>query len=726
MVIANKKGYKIVYWIFSLFLFAYPVSPLFAQKDTVKILLGKLPSAKEDTNKVNILNTLSEKLGEISKDDSSLMFALKAEDLAKNLGYKKGIAHSYRNEGSIYEDRGDYPKALELYLTALGLDQEAEYKSGISSDLGYTGNIYYEQGNYPKALEYYLKALKIDQELGDKEGIAIDMGNIGAIYRTQGNYLEALDYDIKALSIMQKLKDKEGMARILGNIGNIYTEEGNYNKALEYDSRAMTIYQETGNKSGIAINLGNLGNIYFGLHDYPKALEYNLKALELDRALGNKHGIASNLCNIGDNYIKQTNYKQAKNYLDSALSLAKTLGDNEVMRTVYGSRTGLDSVLRDYKTGWEDYGHYIAYRDSLINEAKTKKFVQATMNSEFEKKQAGLKAEQDKKDALAEQERKKQILIRDTFMAGFVLMLALAFFIFRGYRQKQKANEIISRQKEEVENQKALVEDQKKIVEEKNKDIIDSINYAQRIQKALLKEEERVSMHLPDHFILFKPKDIVSGDFYWSLEKEQYFYMAAVDCTGHGVPGGFMSMLGIAFLNEITSGIAALTPAEILNQLRDKILKELGQTGGEEESQDGMDISLMRMDLKTREIQWSGANNPLWILKPSSNGSSKQSPLTEIPPDKQPIGYYPLMNPFTNHVIKDEKDSIIYLFSDGYADQFGGPNGKKFMYKQLQQLLIGIYDRPLTEQKKTLEQKFMEWKGNKFQIDDVLIMGIRV
>jgi serine phosphatase RsbU (regulator of sigma subunit) len=275
-----------------------------------------------------------------------------------------------------------------------------------------------------------------------------------------------------------------------------------------------------------------------------------------------------------------------------------------------------------------------------------------------------------------------------------------------------------------VENQKALVEDQKKIVEEKNKDIIDSINYAQRIQKALLKEEERVSMHLPDHFILFKPKDIVSGDFYWSLEKEQYFYMAAVDCTGHGVPGGFMSMLGIAFLNEITSGTVALTPAEILNQLRDKILKELGQTGGEEESQDGMDISLMRMDLKTREIQWSGANNPLWLIK--TNGNSKQSPLMEIPPDKQPIGYYPLMKPFTNHIIKDEKDSLIYLFSDGYADQFGGPNGKKFKYKQLQDVLLGIYDRPLTEQKKILEQKFNEWKGNMYQIDDVLIMGIRV
>ena len=189
-------------------------------------------------------------------------------------------------------------------------------------------------------------------------------------------------------------------------------------------------------------------------------------------------------------------------------------------------------------------------------------------------------------------------------------------------------------------------------MEEKNKDITDSINYAIRIQRALLKEEEYVSKHLPEHFILFKPKDIVSGDFYWGIEKEEYFYMAAVDCTGHGVPGGFMSMLGLAFLNELTAGSAILTPAEILDKLRDKILKEFKQTGTESETKDGMDISLMRMNLKTREIEWSGANNPLYITNDE---------LKEIPPDKQPIGYYPLMKPFTNHIINAEKGSVLYL-----------------------------------------------------------------
>ncbi len=270
----------------------------------------------------------------------------------------------------------------------------------------------------------------------------------------------------------------------------------------------------------------------------------------------------------------------------------------------------------------------------------------------------------------------------------------------------------------ENSTQEKSLEERNKIVEEKNKDILDSINYAKRIQTALLKEEERVSMHLPDHFILFKPKDIVSGDFYWALEKEGYLYIAAVDCTGHGVPGGFMSMLGVAFLNEITADTKLLTPAEILDRLRGKILKELGQTGEANESKDGMDISLLRVNLETRETQWSGANNPLWYLM--------KGEMKEVTADKQPIGHFPVMKPFTNHTIVPEKDSIIYLFSDGYADQFGGIKGKKFKYKQLQEKLLAISHQPLAEQKLILDETLKNWKGNLEQVDDVLIIGIKV
>ena len=229
----------------------------------------------------------------------------------------------------------------------------------------------------------------------------------------------------------------------------------------------------------------------------------------------------------------------------------------------------------------------------MFNIDKRNALTRKDLNYQFEKKEAAEKAEEDKKEA-------RQIVIRNALITGFALMLLFSFLPIPGIPAETKS--------QHYHNQT------EKVVEEKNKDITDSINYAKRIQRALLKEEEYVSKHLPDHFILFKPKDIVSGDFYWAIEKEEYFYFAAVDCTGHGVPGGFMSMLGLAFLNEITKGPAILTPAEILDELRNKILKEFKQKEGEDQTKDGMDISLMRMNLKTKEIQWSGANNPLYVI----------------------------------------------------------------------------------------------------------------
>jgi serine phosphatase RsbU (regulator of sigma subunit) len=318
--------------------------------------------------------------------------------------------------------------------------------------------------------------------------------------------------------------------------------------------------------------------------------------------------------------------------------------------------------------------------------------------------EAAKQNEQNYKDTLQDELSAKHKVIFGFILAILILGGACAYTIYRITQYSRRKNELIFKQKAFVEG--------------KQKEVIDSINYAKRIQKALLKEEERVTMHLPDHFILFMPKDIVSGDFYWALEKEEYFYITAADCTGHGIPGGFMSMLGIAFLNEITSGPEPFTPSVILNKLRDKILKEFGRTGSINENQDGMDISLLRMNLKTRKIQWSGANNPLWYIN--------KGKFNEILPNKQPVGYYPIMKLFTNHILEVEKDTMFYLFSDGYADQFGGAKGKKFKAAQMKEVLLSIYQKPMDEQKKILRETFKKWKGKLEQVDDILVIGIKV
>lgn len=284
--------------------------------------------------------------------------------------------------------------------------------------------------------------------------------------------------------------------------------------------------------------------------------------------------------------------------------------------------------------------------------------------------------------------------------------------------EKKKVDEKVKKlwsQSTAIHKEKERINEIKIEIERKHKEITDSINYAKRIQVAILKDTDYVSPHLPEHFVLFKPRDVVSGDFYWTHEKENDWYVAAIDCTGHGVPGAFLTMLGSAFLNEICSVADLLTPAEVLNRLRDKIIKELS---GQGEIKDGMDLSLCKINLKTKEMQWAGANNPLWYIQ---NGEMK-----DITADKQPIGIYEIMKPFTNHTIQLAKGDSVYLFTDGYADQFGGPKEKKFKYKPLQESLKEMSPLSMAEQKEKLNETFENWKGKLEQTDDVCVVGIRV
>jgi phosphoserine phosphatase RsbU/P len=261
------------------------------------------------------------------------------------------------------------------------------------------------------------------------------------------------------------------------------------------------------------------------------------------------------------------------------------------------------------------------------------------------------------------------------------------------------------------------IEEQRHVLEEKNHEITDSINYAQKIQSALIPSEEEFVSYFKEAFVLLKPKDIVSGDFYWATKKQEKIYFAVADCTGHGVPGGFMTMLGISFLDEIINEKNISEPNEVLNILRDRIVHTLKQTGTAGESKDGMDIVVCCLDKNTNTLRFAGANNSIYIV------SNKQ--INEYKSDKQPCGFHHNPTPFKQFEIKLQSGDCIYAFSDGYADQFGGEKGKKFKYKQLEQLLLN----PATDfkaQKKLLADSFGKWKGDLEQVDDILLAGVRV
>jgi serine phosphatase RsbU (regulator of sigma subunit) len=277
----------------------------------------------------------------------------------------------------------------------------------------------------------------------------------------------------------------------------------------------------------------------------------------------------------------------------------------------------------------------------------------------------------------------------------------------------------IESQKEEIETQRDLAETQRDEISARKKELIDSINYASQIQSALLPKSESFREIFSDYFILNKPRDIVSGDFYWLSVKGNNTVVAVADCTGHGVPGAFMSILGVEFLNEIVNQLGIIRPNSILNNMKDRIIKATGQSGKAGETGDGMDISLITIDQKKLLLQYSGAFNPLFIIR--------NNQLIELKADKMSLGFFgDQSEPFTNHEISITNNDSIYLFSDGYKDQFGWRSNKKYYLKNFRELLLSVQNIPMKAQKLLLENNLKNWMGDMEQIDDILVVGLRI
>lgn len=291
-------------------------------------------------------------------------------------------------------------------------------------------------------------------------------------------------------------------------------------------------------------------------------------------------------------------------------------------------------------------------------------------------------------------------LIQPVFLGIVFLLLFLSIFYFKSINHHFQ--DMLNLKNEEIQL--------------KNKEIIDSINYAKRIQDAILPPISLVKQYLPDSFILYKPKDIVAGDFYWIEQVNDLILFAVADCTGHGVPGALVSIVCNNALNRTVREFRLTQPGEILDKTRFLVMEQFEKS--EKDVKDGMDIALCSLNTSTGELRYAGANNPLWIIKNNS--------LEEIKPDKQPIGRYAEEKPFLSHVLHLQKDDTLYLFSDGFADQFGGEKGKKYKYKPLKNLLLTIHTKPLEEQRTLIDNEFLSWKKNLEQVDDVCVMGVRM
>jgi len=460
-----------------------------AQQNKIDSLLTLLKTDKEDTNKLKHLSNICDTYNLAGEYDSVLIYGKQSLELAKSIGLKEGIANCYKNMGVVYANHSNYSEALKNHSAALKIREEMLDKKGMASSYNSLGVVYMNQGNLPEALKMYFTALKIYEEITNREGIASSYGNIGNVYGQQGNYTEALKSFSAALKIYEEVKNKKGIAYIYTNIGTIYFSQNNYPKALKNYSASLHINQEIGDRSGISDSYIGIGIVYMNQGNYPAATDMYLASLKIKEEIADKEGISTCYINLGELYVKTNKPKEAQNYLDKALQLCQEIGSKDGMKYCYSYKIILDSITGNYKAAFEHHKLYIIYGDSLNNEETQKKSLQASMQYEFDKKEIAVKAAQELRDKLQEEETKKQKLFLG--LVSFILILVGVFAVFMCNRFR-----ITQRQKIIIETQKKQADKAYEQLHEKNKEVMDSIRYAKRIQTALITSEKYITNSL--------------------------------------------------------------------------------------------------------------------------------------------------------------------------------------------------------------------------------------
>ncbi len=626
--------------------------------------------------------------------------------------------HNLIRDKFLFSNPDSAAKLAALQFSFAEKVESIRWMAEAKNTLGISQHI---QGNYFEAIDHYNASAQYAQRINNKRSISGTLNNLGIIYQDQGDYDKALEYYEKSLAIKKEIQNKNGIANSLGNIGAIYTLKGDYKKALDLFREGLAIQNELKNKTGIAGFKNNIGKTYLQLKEYDTALIHLEESLRIREEINDRKGIASTLKNISQVYQERGQFDQAVKYAKKALKIAQSTGvmleENESAYVLYQTY----KELGDYKNALQMHELYLKTMDSIRSDKTQNKIIQQDFRLRYEKKvledsvknaekqkvQEALYAAKDaenKQNELMSQKKSQQIY----YLIGILCMAVIfGIFIYNRFR-------VTSKQKSLIVKQKKQVDDAYNELEIKNEEILDSITYARRIQTAMLPSDEYLSKNLPNSFVLYKPKDIVAGDFYWVDVKDNRTIFAVADCTGHGVPGALVSVVCNNGLKRAINEYQLSDTAEILDKTREIVIKEFEYSG--EPMQDGMDIALCK--ITGNKLQFSGANNPIWIVRDQE--------LIELKPDKQPIGRYYTSQPFTSSTFELQKDDIIYASTDGFADQFGGEHNKKLKVKSLKEFILSISGEALEEQSTKLNEMFEQWRGNYEQVDDVCIMAVQI
>jgi serine phosphatase RsbU (regulator of sigma subunit) len=569
--------------------------------------------------------------------------------------------------------------------------------------------VYYLKGNHLASYNMHSKSMQLFEEAGDERRKANVMATL-AYESKKRNLKSSIEMMANAIRILKKLNAKSDLTSALDNYGVLFEINGDLDSAMFFYNEALRLKIALNDSVGIPYSLNNIAGVYFIKKEFSEGLSHINRSTEIRNKLRDYIGMAWNEYTLGELYVSLDNQNEAREHFKKSYDLAKRASYPDLqsrnakqLSSVFANRNRFDSAYFYFNT-------FFTLHDSIYNEQTQKQLLEMEALYETEKKSSQIVALAGKNAVIEKEiEKKRNSQLFLIFILGICMIGG--GIIFRAYRQKNEANKIISSQKKEVERHKTLIE-------EKQKETIDSINYARRIQYALLANNQLLERNLNEYFILFKPKDIVSGDFYWATEHNNRFYLAVCDSTGHGVPGAFMSILNIGFLSEAIKEKEICEPNEIFNYVRSRLIDSISQ----EEQQDGMDGILVCYDKTTKRISYAAANNAPVLVKKDHMTLE----LIELGKNKMPIGKGERSDPYTLFSFESNPGDMLYLYTDGFADQFGGPKGKKFKYKSLNDLLLSLNQLPLVDQQSELQRRFDDWKGGLEQVDDVLIIGVRI
>lgn len=653
---------------------------------------GKTFSNKQPSEFQRIINFIEKDI------DSALILMTEYYNKSLNNNVLWETAISSEALGLIYEKMEEHRKALDYYIISLQQLEKTDSTNKIAEVNIAIGLMHYWIGEYELATDYYMRAIKLGEELNNNNILARSYQNMAMLYSIINDIELSLKYYDKALRIANEnpelLSNKAG---ILQNVGIIYANQEKPELAIQNYKQALEIYNSLGETVNQAIIYNNMGVLFERKELSDSTLFYYKKALDIFYEIEFKRGISVSLYNVGQTYRNKKQYDLALEYVYKSQEVAEEIELKDQIQNNYYELSWIYELKEDFETSLEYMILAYDWKDTLYTIEQANRITELERKYETEKKEQHI--------LLQEAQIKEKTVRNFGLTATSVLALLLALFIYINLRSKKKLN--------------LELKDKNQQLAHRNKQITHSITYASFIQAAILPPLNLFREYFPENFILFKPKDIVSGDFYWITKKENRIIIAIADCTGHGVPGALMSMLGMTFLNEIVNIYDEQDTGRILDILREKIINALRQKDKLNDSRDGMDIALCSIDIESKTLKYSGAYLPVYIA--SNNHFYK------LEPNRMPIGYHKTRNGnFFSQNYKLQPKDVLYIYTDGFPDQFGMVKSKKFTRQRLNSILEKNHHKPLQEQKELAEKELNDWKGTKEQIDDITLIGLKI